>query len=121
MLLGLASGAWMAPNAMATSPQLVDALTCFCEPWNCLVKLHTCCTASSNTKPLVHSCSHESECCDVGCRREGQANQGEDDIDAILAELDRDSKKESDVVITQSCPPPGPRICCVWLPNGDQV
>ena len=50
------------------------------------------------------------------------ATGGEDDIDAILAGLDKGKKQSvKGAVITNDAPPPGPRICCVWQPNGDQV
>lgn len=54
-------------------------------------------------------------------RRDGKAGAGgEDDIDAILAQLDLESAAKSAVRVTADAPPPGARVNCVWLPNGDQ-
>lgn len=62
-------------------------------------------------------------CCamlDVGpCRR--RAGADEDDIDAILAQLDVEGKTSKSVNIRADCPPPCPRVCGVWVPTGDLV
>ena len=55
------------------------------------------------------------------CRREAHKAGAEDDIDAILAQLDREGKAAKAARVTPDAPPPGPRICCVWLPTGDPV
>jgi hypothetical protein len=55
-------------------------------------------------------------------RRGAHENAGEDDIYAILAELDKEKGAAArGPVVTADADPPGPRICCVWQPNGDQV
>ena len=51
-----------------------------------------------------------------------EAGDGEDDIDAILAELDRENGAlQQGPIVTADVAPPGPRICCAWQPNGDQA
>eukprot|EP00892_Ulva_mutabilis_P009626 jgi/Ulvmu1/7035/UM033_0094.1 len=47
------------------------------------------------------------------------AGADEDDIDAILAQLDVDSKKAHAVSIQAGCRPPAPRVCGLWVPTGD--
>lgn len=53
------------------------------------------------------------------CRR--QEGKGDDDIDAILTQLDLKEKQARKVEVVTNCKAPEPRVCGLWLPLGDLV
>ena len=53
------------------------------------------------------------------CRR--QAGKGDDDIDAILSQLDLADKKSRKIDVLSNCKAPEPRVCGLWLSLSDVV